>query len=207
MKSLFITFEGIEACGKSTQAKLLQNALNLKNIAVLLTREPGGPHISEKIRELLLDSQHTEMTSETELLLYLAARNQHTAQWILPALKNNKCVICDRYFDSTFAYQGAARKIDLKMIEFINDFATYNLKPDLTFIIDIPVQISQERLIGKKLDRIEFESVEFHNNVREFYLQTAKKSNRYIIIDGNNKIEDVHNKIFNIVNSKLEELK
>ena len=201
--SLFITFEGIEGSGKSTQVNLLKEALRSKGLEVFVTREPGGPPISEKIREILLDPENHEMTPETELLLYLAARNQHTAQWILPALKKGQFVICDRYFDSTIAYQGVARKLDLNTIQNINEFATYSLKPDVTFVIDIPVEMSKDRLIGKKLDRIEAESIDFHKAVREAFLDISKKSDRYVVIDGRKEIKKIQKEIYEIVVNRI----
>lgn len=206
MQGLFITFEGIEGCGKSTQSKLLAERLKQSDYKVLLTREPGGPAISEQIREIILNIKNSEMTAETELLLYLAARNQHTAQWIIPFLNDEGIVISDRYYDSTFAYQGAARNISIEKIDYINSFATYNLKPDITFLLDIDVRESQKRISIKKADRIEQESVDFHNNVREGFLELAKKESRFIILDGFKSPDVLQNEIFDIVEKKIKEL-
>jgi dTMP kinase len=206
MKALFITFEGIEGCGKSTQSKMLNNCLLEEGYQVLLTREPGGPVISEKIRHLLLDIAHQEMTPETEILLYMASRAQHTAEWIIPALKQNAVVICDRYYDSTFAYQGSARKIDLDTIRCINTFATYGKVPDLTFYIDIPVDVSIERIKTKKQDRLENECKAFHEEVKKGFDQLLTENpDRYVHIDGQLDIETIHNKIKEIVLWKLKE--
>jgi len=203
-KSLFITFEGIEACGKSTQATLLKSALIQLNHDVILTREPGGTEISEEIRRLLLNPNYKEMTAETELLLYLAARSQHTSELILPALLDNIIVICDRYFDSTIAYQGAARKLDLNIIKRINTFATSGLIPDITFILDIPVEVSIERQKNKRLDRMENENFDFHVRVREGYLNLLKNNddnmNRFCLIDATQTIEHIHQ----ICNEKIK---
>lgn len=139
MRGLFITFEGIEGSGKSTQMVLLSQKLADRGLPVLLTREPGGPPISEVIRSLLLDPERAEMLPQTELLLYSASRAQHTAEWILPALKEGKTVLCDRYYDSTFAYQGAARSQDMDFIHILTEFSTFSTTPDLTFLIDLPV--------------------------------------------------------------------
>jgi len=196
MKSLFITMEGIEACGKSTQAKLLYQTLLTQNIDAVWTREPGGTPVSEQIRSILLDPQNTEITPETELLLYLAARNQHTAQVILPALHSGKFVICDRYSDSTLAYQGSARKIGIDKIIHINNFATYGLVPDLTFIIDIPIEVYKERIKGRVIDRIEAESVDFHKTVREAFLDIVKSDERYVLIDGTKSIQEIQSDIW-----------
>ncbi|MCD4818886.1 MAG: dTMP kinase [Candidatus Cloacimonetes bacterium] len=196
MKKMFITFEGIEGCGKSTQAKLLKKYLIEKGHKVLLTREPGGPQISEKIRELLLDPFNKEMLPETEMLLYMASRSQHTGEWIIPALQKGKFVISDRYYDSTIAYQGAARKIDLNIINTITKYATYGLVPDITFLIDLPAEVGLSRISPDKADRLEQESLEFHQRVRKGFLNFAENNkNRYVIIDGKDNIEDIQKNI------------
>ncbi len=205
MKSLFITFEGIEGCGKSTQAKLLSECLLSLNRNVLLTREPGGPGISEKIRHLLLDPENTEMTAETEVLLYMASRAQHTAQWIIPALKENTIVICDRYFDSSFAYQVHARKLNNATIQTINSFATQYLVPDLTIYIDIPLDEGFNRIKNKNPDRLENESYDFHKAVRNGFEQICSENpHRFIRIDGMQSIDLIHNKIKEIVLCKIQ---
>jgi dTMP kinase len=202
MKNLFITFEGIEGCGKSTQASLLANYFISMGFEVVLSREPGGPPISERIREILLDNKHTDMTAVTELLLYLAARHQHMSELILPSLKEGKNVICDRFTDSTFAYQGVARRLDLQKIAELNSFATDGISPDITFILDIPVDVSKKRLSAKKHDRLESEPEEFHQNVRQAFLSLAGENGRYIIIDGNKDIQAIHKEIVNIVSGE-----
>jgi dTMP kinase len=202
MKNLFITFEGIEGCGKSTQVKLLTDYLQNQNHKVLLTREPGGPRISEQIRELLLNPLHKEMLPETELLLYMASRSQHTGEWILPALKNGKFVISDRYYDSTIAYQGAARKIDYAIIDTIRRYATFGLQPDITFIIDLPAEIGLSRIAAEKADRLEQESLAFHQNVRNGFLKIAsQEQKRCYVIDGKKGIEEIHKEIIEKINS------
>jgi dTMP kinase len=192
MKPLFITFEGIEGCGKSTQSKLLKNYLEEQSYKVLLTREPGGPKISEDIRKILLDSRNSEMFPETELLLYMASRVQHTGEWILPALKRNEFVISDRYFDSTIAYQGVARKGNKEFIEHLTKFATFNLIPDITFIIDLKPEIGLSRIPNDKKDRLERENIVFHQKVRNAFLAMAKTNKRFFIIDGNKSIKDIN---------------
>ncbi len=185
MKGLFITFEGIEGSGKSTQVRYLKEWLESLGHKVLLTREPGGPQISEEIRKLLLNPEYPEMLPETELLLYMASRSQHTGEWIIPALEEGKIVICDRYFDSTIAYQGAARKIDLDWIDKLTDYATYSHKPDVTFLLDITVETSLERISQRSWDRIENEAVEFHKKVRDGFLALAEREpDRIIKLDG-----------------------
>ncbi len=185
MKGLFITFEGIEGSGKSTQVRALKDWLEANQYKVLLTREPGGPRISEEIRKLLLNPEYQEMLPETELLLYMASRSQHTGEWIIPALNEGKIVICDRYFDSTIAYQGAARKIDLDWIDTLIDYATYSHKPDITFLLDIPVEVSLSRIAQRSWDRIENETIDFHKRVRNGFLELASREpSRIIKLDG-----------------------
>ena len=204
MKGLFITFEGIEGSGKSTQAQLLKEYLVSEGRKVFLTREPGGPKISEQIREILLSNENKEMSPETELLLYLAARSQHTSECIIPALNRGEFVICDRYIDSTLAYQGIARELNLGAVIDINEFATYGLKPDLTFILDLPTDLLIYRLLKKRLDRIESESIEFHNKVRDAFLNIAKYDERYIVMDSRDDIYVLHEKIKNIILNKIQ---
>ncbi|MBW6514352.1 MAG: dTMP kinase [Candidatus Syntrophosphaera sp.] len=204
MKGLFITFEGIEGSGKSTQMRLLADLLAGRDLPVLLTREPGGPPIAEKIRAILLDTEHGAMLPETELLLYSASRVQHTGEWILPAMKEGKIVLCDRYYDSTFAYQGAARFQDLEFIRLLTEFATFRTVPDLTFLLDLPVEQGLARITGRQLDRLEQENVSFHERVRQQYLELARiHASRYIVLDGTLSKGEVHQAIANHVLSQL----
>jgi dTMP kinase len=207
MKGLFITFEGIEGCGKSTQAKLLKEYLEEKGWSVFLTREPGGPKISEAIRKLLLSTENKEMLPETEVLLYMASRSQHTGEWIIPALQKGKMVISDRYYDSTLAYQGAARRIDIKLIDTITKFATFGIKPDITFLVDLPAEIGLSRISKQDADRLEMESIEFHKKVRKGFIEIAKREKkRYIIVDGTKSVEEIHNEIMKIMEDKLRKV-
>lgn len=193
---LFVTFEGVEGCGKSTQARLLTEYLTARGIDNLLTREPGGPAISEAIRKLLLDPDYKEMLPETEMLLYMASRSQHTGEWILPAIKQGKVVISDRYYDSTIAYQGAARQLDYGIIDTLTGFATYNTEPDLTFLIDVPVQIGRDRIKSRALDRLEQETMAFHEKVRaQYFIIAHKHAYRYHVINGNHTISQIHEQI------------
>ncbi len=193
---IFITFEGIEGCGKSTQSKMLKEYLQSTGKSVLLTREPGGPLISEKIRHLLLDPENNEMLPETELLLYMASRSQHTGQWIIPALEAGKFVISDRYSDSSIAYQGAARRLDLREIDGITRFATFSLVPDITFLIDLPAENGLCRIKPCTADRIEKEDIDFHKRVRQGFLDVAKREpSRFCVIDGRGTIEEIHGEI------------
>lgn len=204
MKGKFITFEGIEGCGKSTQTKLLQQYLKEKNRKVFLTREPGGPKISEEIRRVLLSTENKEMLPRTEILLYMASRSQHTGEWIIPHLEQGFFVISDRYFDSTIAYQGAARKIPRNIIDTLTDFATFGLKPDLTFLVDLPAEIGLSRIEAKKADRLEQESLAFHQEVRKGFLDLARQeSDRFVILDGRKSIAEIHQDIVDVINKIL----
>ena len=202
---MFITFEGIEGCGKSTQARMLKEFLIKKGKRVFLTREPGGPKIAEEIREMLLSVANKEMLPQTEVLLYMASRSQHTGEWIIPELEKGKIVISDRYYDSTFAYQGAARKIDGKLIDTIRRYATFGLIPKITFLVDLPEEIGLSRILAKDADRLEQESMEFHKKVREGFLDIAKKEpERFKILDGKKSIKEIHNDVINIIIKELD---
>ncbi|MFH1073970.1 MAG: dTMP kinase [Candidatus Firestonebacteria bacterium] len=195
---IFITFEGPEGSGKTTQIKLLVHYLKSRGISVVETREPGGSEIAEKIRELLLDPRNKKMAAPAELLLYLASRAQHIKDKIKPSLEKGKTVICDRFSDSTMAYQGYARGISKQLIQSMNNFATSGLKPDLTFYVDIDVDIGLRRArkrSGRK-DRLELEKTSFHNKVRRGYLALAEKEpGRIKIIRGNGTIEEISKQI------------
>ena len=204
MKGKFITFEGVEGCGKSTQSQLYRQYLEQQDIAVMHTREPGGPQISEAIREIVLSMDYSEMLPETEMLLYMAARSQHTGQWIIPALQAGKCVISDRYYDSTIAYQGSARQINRELIDTIREYATFGLKPDVTVLIDIPIELGLERISGREIDRLESESVEFHKKVRKSFLQMANaEPERFIIIDGSQTVAQIQAEIIEKISKKM----
>ncbi|MDP8202093.1 MAG: dTMP kinase [Candidatus Tenebribacter burtonii] len=203
-RGLFITFEGIEGCGKSTQARMLKEYLIKTGKRVFLTREPGGPKIAEEIRKMLLSINNKEMLPQTEVLLYMASRSQHTGEWIIPELEKGKIVISDRYYDSTFAYQGAARKIDGKLIDIIRRYATFGLVPDITFLVDLPEDIGLSRILAKDADRLEQESMEFHKRVRNGFLDLAKKEpERFVVLDGNKSIKEIHYDIINSINKEL----
>ena len=196
MKGIFITFEGIEGSGKSTQTTLLCTALENHNYKVFCTHEPGGPPIAEEIRDLLLNPRHREMLPETELLLYSASRAQHTGEWILTALKDGKIVVCDRYYDSTFAYQGAARSLNMEFIRILTDFATYHTKPDLTFLLDLSVEEGRKRIQDRHPDRLESENNNFHQCVRNQYLALARECpERFVVLDASLPKETIHNMI------------
>lgn len=202
MRGIFITFEGVEGCGKSTQSRLLKEYLEDQGKKVILTREPGGTPIAESIRKILLDSNNKEMLAETELLLYSASRAQHTGEKIIPALARGEVVISDRYYDSTVAYQGAARQIKGNEVDNLCCFASYGIEPDITFLIDVPVEIGLSRIEEGKADRLEQESVEFHQKVREGFLALAAIKKRIIIIDGQKTIDEISG----MIKRKLEEI-
>ena len=201
MRGKFITFEGIEGSGKSSQVKLLIQYLDQHQLPYVQTREPGGTPIAEAIRNILLDPACSEMLPETELLLYNASRAQHTGELILPALLEGKIVICDRYYDSTYAYQGAARDLDMKIIDTLTAYATFNTVPDITFLLDVPVEVGLSRIVNRSLDRLEQEAFSFHQKVREQFLFIAKKQPaRYLVLDGTNAPEDIHQDILRALN-------
>ncbi|MFA6055353.1 MAG: dTMP kinase [Thermodesulfovibrionales bacterium] len=193
MKGKFISFEGIEGTGKSTQAKLLQQSLLGLGYEVILTEEPGGTLISLRIREILLSVDHTNMKPLTELLLYNAARAQHIEEVILPALNRGAVVITDRFTDSTFAYQGYGRGIDPDLLESIDKIATNGLRPDMTMLLDLDVEtgLKRNRRINKT-DRLELEDVEFHQRVRKGYHElAAKEPERIKVLDASAGIEEL----------------
>ncbi len=177
-KGKFITFEGPEGSGKSTQAKMLVSYLRRKGFSVLHTREPGGTKISEKIRKILLDPKLKEMTDICEALLYLASRAQIVKEKILPALKKGKIVICDRFHDATVAYQGYGNGLDLGLLKRLGDFTTSGLKPDLTILLDIETKEGLRRACAK--DRIEKKAIAFHRRLRRGYLKIAKQHTRRV---------------------------
>jgi dTMP kinase len=206
-KGIFVTFEGIEGCGKSTQAKRVREMLIESGLDVVFTREPGGSCIGEQIRNILLDPANEEMVPLTELLLYEASRHQHMAEVISPALEAGKVVICDRFFDASTAYQGHARGLSIEDVERLNLIASGGKRPDLTIILDLPAEIGLKR-IGKNPDRIEGEGVEFHERVRAGYLKiAAKEPDRVKVVDGSGTIEETFNKVWAPVESLLAQRK
>jgi len=196
-RGLFITFEGLDGSGKTTQIEAFIKRLDDIGMAYQLFREPGGTVIGEKIRQILLDKEHTAMLPITELLLYSASRYQLTMNSIIPALEKSQVVICDRFYDSTTAYQGYGRGIDLNLIKQLNQAATASLVPDLTFILDIDLDVRQRRLGKKVLDRLEQETIEFHKRVRDGFMQMAHaEPERIILIDGNRSTDDIASEIW-----------
>jgi len=182
---LFVTFEGIDGCGKTTQVTALRDSLEAKGATVIVIREPGATFIGEKIRSILLDNANSGMSSETEVLLYEAARAQIVSEVIRPALLAGKVVICDRFYDSSVAYQGYARGLPLESIDSLNQFATGGLEPDLTFLLDLPAEAALERMNVREgsHDRLEIEGLGFMEKVRAGYLELAGKHARIIKLD------------------------
>ena len=193
----FITFEGIDGCGKSTQARLLLEYMNKSGVETILVREPGGTNISESIREILLHSSSGQMGDRTESLLMTASRAQLTQEVIIPNMEQGKFVIADRYSDSTLAYQGGGRNLDIEWLIELNNYATFTLLPDITFFVDIRSEEALRRLDSNK-DRIEGEGIEFQARVRKTYHELAERFNdRYVILNGYGKINDIHQKVLN----------
>jgi len=204
---MFITFEGIDFCGKSTQIELLKSYLlkNKKKVQVL--REPGGTEISEKIRTMLLDKENSKMLMEAEFLLFSASRAQLVREKIRPYLDEGIYVISDRFHDSSTAYQGYGRRISIEVILNIHKLAIGNTIPDITFFIDIPVEIAEQRRqekLSEQLDRIENSNMDFYSRVRKGYFELAKNENRFRILDGIDNVENIHEKIINEID-KIEQ--
>ena len=205
----FITFEGSEGCGKSTQVGRLVARLKKNRVPSTLTREPGGTPIGESIRELLqFAPESANMTAETELLLFTASRAQLVREIISPALSRGECVISDRYFDSTTVYQGAARKLDRETVEQMNRFAVGDCIPDITFVLDIDLKTARARMQGpRRPDRMEQETTEFYQRVREGYLELAKREpERVVLIDGSKSSDQIEGQIWDIVSSRFPAL-
>ena len=194
-KGKFISFEGIDACGKSTQVKLLLKEMNTSSNKTILVREPGGSTISEEIRDILLNSKLNEMSDRTEALLMTGSRAQLTYEKIISNLDEGKNVIADRYSDSTLAYQGGGRGLDIEWLIKLNQFATYNLSPDVTFLIDLHPEEAIKRKDVEN-DRIEKAGIDLQINVRNTYLEIAKRfDDRIVVLDGHNQVNIIHKKI------------
>ena len=203
----FITFEGIDGCGKTTQIKLLSNYLNFKNINNKIVREPGGTNVSEKIRSILLDSKN-KISSYTETLLFVSARSQLIHEIIKNSIISKQFILCDRYTDSTLSYQGYGRDLNLSALKVLNNFATSSIIPDMTFILDIEVEESIKRKMDNSLDRMELEGKIFMEKVRKGYLNIAKSDKeRYFLINCNNKdIKQINNEIISHVDNYYGEI-
>jgi dTMP kinase len=205
--TLFITFEGPEGCGKSTQMRLLAAFLREQGHHVLATREPGGTSIGDRIRAILLDPVHSEMDSATEFLLFSAARAQHVVQVIRPHLARGNIVLCDRFADSSMAYQGYGHRLDLDAVRAITRFATGGLAPDLTFCLDLPVELGLRRKAGGSGDawnRMEQKEMAYHQRVRSGYLaMAAQDPDRWVLIDASRGIKAVQARIRDRIRREL----
>lgn len=206
MRGKFITIEGTDGSGKSTQIELLMDYLRKKGADVIFTREPGGTQISEKIREIILDVDNSEMTGITEALLYAAARSQHVEEKIIPVLEAGKIIICDRFVDSSIAYQGAARGLGAEKIMGINEAALHGIMPDMTLFFDLS---PEKGILRKKneraLDRLEKEKMDFHEKVYEGYKNLCKKyPERIKPIDADRSIDEVHSEVIEVIDGLLK---
>ena len=208
MTGLFITFEGGEGCGKSTQIAALKARLEAMGKTVVQTREPGGTALGESVRNLLqYDDAGQGMSPEAELLLFAASRAQHVRELVAPAIAEGQIVLCDRFLDSTTVYQGVARAIDSKKVDTINQFAIGDTNPDLTILIDLPPEIGLARVHARsdgQLDRMEKEAIGFFQAVRQGYLDLAKSEpKRFLVLDGSQSVEELETQIWQKVEATL----
>ena len=204
MKGKFITFEGCEGVGKSRQIRLVEEYLQKNNIDYYLTREPGGTPVSEQIRSVILDGKNVDMTDECEALLYASARVQLLKEVVGPKLEAGQMVLCDRYIDSSLAYQGYARGLGVEFVEKINDYAIANFMPDVTVFLDLSPEQAFLRKGGvDKGDRVELSGMEFHKKVYEGYKSLAQKyPERFVVIDASGEKEQTHAKVINALKEK-----
>ena len=203
-KGIFITLEGIEGVGKTTQVDYLGEALRQRGHTVTITREPGGTSVGESIRNILLNSLDLDISDETELLLIFAARAQHIARVIEPALARGEVVICDRFTDASFAYQGGGRGIADEKIQLLKDWVQKSLSPDLTLLLDAPVEIGMERADKRgELDRFESEDLRFFESIREKYLELAREeTDRIVVIDASSDMENVQDQVDRVLSAR-----
>lgn len=205
---MFITFEGGEGSGKTTIAELIYKKLLKDNIDCIYTREPGGVQIAEDIRKILLNIENTNLDDRTEALLFAASRRQHLVEKVWPALKENKVVICDRYIDSSLAYQGGGKNLGIEEILQINLFATEETLPDLTLLFDLEPEVGLMRINKNKdreINRLDLESLKFHQSVHETFLKLAKiYKDRFVVIDASKSVEEVFNEAYLIIKKRLD---
>lgn len=205
---MFITFEGGEGSGKTTIAELIYKKLLEDNIDCIYTREPGGVQIAEDIRKILLNKENTNLDDRTEALLFAASRRQHLVEKVWPALKANKVVICDRYIDSSLAYQGGGKNLGIEEILQINLFATEETLPDLTLLFDLEPEVGLMRINKNKdreINRLDLESLKFHQSVHETFLKLAKiYKDRFVVIDASKSVEEVFNEAYLIIKKRLD---
>ena len=206
MNGKFISIEGIEGAGKSTQLTFIENYLKQQGINVIVTREPGGTGLGEQIRELLLSPRDDGMAVDTELLLMFAARAEHIEQVIKPAIQRGDWVISDRFVDATFAYQGGGRGISTERIKQISDWTLRDLQTDVTFLFDLPVELGQQRVISRKgdIDRFEQEKADFFQKIRDCYLQRSQQEPQRIkVIDASKSINDIEIQLSTILDQLI----
>jgi dTMP kinase len=213
--SLFITFEGVEGCGKTTQLEMLKETLRKEGFAITATREPGGTEIGEKIRSILLKEEGNKLSLVTELLLYIACRAQLVEEVIRPALNRGEIVLCDRFMDSTVVYQGSGRGIDKKVIKNLNELAADDVTPDLTFILDCTVEYGLNKAMERmritegeasKENRFEMAEIAFHRKIREGFLTLGNTNKRFNVINGERDKVKIHKEIYNIVKTYLTKM-
>ena len=206
---MFITFEGPEGSGKTSVIKNVYDYLTKRGYEIILTREPGGTPIAEEIRNVILDKKNTNLDARAEALLYAASRRQHLVEKVWPALKEGKIVLCDRFLDSSLAYQGGARGIGVEEILNVNLFATEGFYPDLTFLLDIEPSLGLKRIAlnkNREVNRLDLEKIEFHNKVRQTFLDLAKKyEDRYVIIDASKPLVEVNKSVEEAIARRLKE--
>ncbi|WP_088014756.1 dTMP kinase [Gottfriedia acidiceleris] len=210
MKSLFITFEGPEGAGKTTIINMIAEELNKRSVNFISTREPGGIRIAESIRNIILNTENVEMDKRTEALLYAAARRQHLAEKVIPALEEGKIVLCDRFVDSSLAYQGVGRGIGIDEIYNINQFAIDGLMPDLTIYFDLDPKVGLNRVHQadeREINRLDLEELDFHLKVQSGYAEIMKREPwRFKRIDASNSIDQVFNDTLKVILGKIEEI-
>ena len=202
---MFVTFEGLDFSGKSTQVKLLSDTLSRERYHILVLREPGGTEIGEKIRTILLDKRITGMTNVAELFLFSASRSQLVEEVIKPALEGGLVVLCDRFYDSLTAYQGSGKGFSLDTVRVVNQCASSGIVPDITFFLDIPVSEVERRMNRSKTsrDRMESNGIEFYERTRKGYLDIAKQESRFRVVDGLQPVDAIHESIWTAVSASL----
>ena len=206
---MFITVEGVEGCGKTTILKMVYETLVNQNYDILLTREPGGVKISEQIRGIILDKENKSLDDRSEALLFAASRRQLLVEKIWPALKEGKIVLCDRYVDSSLAYQGGGKKLGIDEVLSINLFATENTLPDLTVLFDIDPELGLKRIAqnsNREVNRLDLQELDFYNRVRNTFLELAKRyPERYVIVDASLPMDEVYKKVLEVVKNRIDE--
>lgn len=203
-KGRFISIEGVEGVGKTTNIQYIESILQAHSIEHVCTREPGGTPLAEKIRELLLDRDDTSMQPVTELLLMFAARSQHVAEFIRPHLDAGTWVICDRFTDSSYAYQGGGRQIGLDVIASLDELVLDGFHPDITVILDLPVEDGLQRASDRSVeDRFELEDIEFFNRVRRTFLKLAENNSRYHVVDASQDLTEVQERIREVIEAEI----